>query len=89
VIIMLGLAIGAMFVRSITVYLVKQGTLEEYVFLEHGAHYAIGILAVIMFLSMGYHIPEVITGLIGVTFILASIWSSLNHRRQNQVRDLD
>jgi hypothetical protein len=89
VIIMLGLAIGAMFVRSITVYLVKQGTLEEYVFLEHGAHYAIGILAVIMFLSMGYHIPEVITGLIGVAFILASIWSSLNHRRKNKVREID
>lgn len=40
VIIMLGLAIGAMFVRSLTVYLVEKGTLDEYVFLEHGAHYA-------------------------------------------------
>ena len=45
VIIMLGLAIGAMFVRSMTVYLVDKGTLDQYVYLEHGAHYAIGILA--------------------------------------------
>ena len=73
VIIMLGLAIGAMFVRSLTVFLVKQGTLDEFVYLEHGAHYAIGILALIMLGSMKYHIPVVFTGLIGVAFIVASL----------------
>jgi hypothetical protein len=82
VIIMLGLAIGAMFVRSMTVFLVKKGTLDEFVYLEHGAHYAIGILAVIMLASMKYHIPEIFTGLIGVAFIVASLWSSLRHRKQ-------
>ena len=80
VIIMLGLAIGAMFVRSMTVYLVRQGTLEEYIFLEHGAHYAIGILALIMFASVKYHVPELVTGLLGIAFILASLWSSIRHR---------
>ncbi|MFL6710987.1 MAG: DUF475 domain-containing protein [Massilia sp.] len=84
VIIMLGLAIGAMFVRSMTVYLVKQGTLDEFVYLEHGAHYAIGILALIMLASMKYHINEVFTGLIGVAFIAASLWSSIKHRRENK-----
>lgn len=82
VIIMLGLAIGAMFVRSMTVFLVKQGTLDQYVFLEHGAHYAIGILALIMFASMKFHIPEIITGIIGVAFILASLWSSIQHNKR-------
>ena len=82
VIIMLGLAIGAMFVRSMTVYLVRKGTLDEFVYLEHGAHNAIGILAVIMLASMKYHIPELFTGLIGVAFIVASLWSSLKHRKQ-------
>jgi hypothetical protein len=85
VIIMLGLAIGAMFVRSMTVYLVRTGTLDEYVYLEHGAHYAIGILAVIMLASMKYHIPELFTGLIGVAFIVASLWSSVRHRKQHAV----
>lgn len=85
VIIMLGLAIGAMFVRSMTVFLVKQGTLDEYVYLEHGAHYAIGILALIMLASMKFHIPELFTGLIGVAFIVASLWSSLRHRKQEQL----
>ena len=40
-----GLGIGALFIRSLTVWLVRQGTLDEYVFLEHGAHYALGALA--------------------------------------------
>ncbi len=82
VIIMLGLAIGAMFVRSMTVFLVKKGTLDEFVFLEHGAHYAIGILALIMLASMKFHVPEVFTGLIGVAFILASLWSSVRYKRK-------
>lgn len=85
VIIMLGLAIGAMFVRSMTVYLVKKGTLDEFVYLEHGAHYAIGILALIMLASMKFHIPEIFTGLIGVAFIVASLWSSLRHRKEQQL----
>jgi hypothetical protein len=82
VIIMLGLAIGAMFVRSMTVYLVYKGTLDEFVFLEHGAHYAIGILAVIMFSSVRYEIPEWFTGLSGVAFIAVSLWSSIRHKRR-------
>ena len=48
VVIMLGLAIGAMFVRSMTIYLVEKGTLEAFIYLEHGAMYAIGMLAAIM-----------------------------------------
>ena len=84
VIIMLGLAIGAMFVRSLTVYLVHQGTLDEYVFLEHGAHYAIGILALIMFLSVQYEIPEWFTGLSGVAFIVVSLWSSIRYKRREE-----
>lgn len=82
VIIMLGLAIGAMFVRSMTVHLVKKGTLDEYVFLAHGAHYAIGALAAIMLASIVYHVPEVITGLIGVAFIVLSLISSIRYKRR-------
>lgn len=80
VIIMLGLGIGAMFVRSLTIYMVEKGTLDEYVYLEHGAHYAIGVLALIMLLGMKFHIPEIFTGLIGIAFIALSIWSSVKKR---------
>ncbi|MGQ5657031.1 DUF475 domain-containing protein [Streptomyces sp. EKR5.2] len=77
----LGLGIGAMYVRSLTVYLVRQGTLDEYVYLEHGAHYAIGALAVILMVTIQYEINEVITGLVGVVLIAWSFWSSV---RRNQ-----
>ena len=83
VIIMLGLAIGAMFVRSMTVYLVNRGTLNAYIYLEHGAHYAIGALALIMLLGTTVHVSEVITGLVGVGFIGTSVMSSLRHRKRH------
>ncbi|MCB5164889.1 DUF475 domain-containing protein [Streptomyces bambusae] len=73
----LGLGIGAMYVRSLTVYLVRQGTLDDYVYLEHGAHYAIGALAVILLVTIQHEISEIITGLIGVVLIAASFWSSV------------
>lgn len=63
IIIALGLGfIGAMFVRSITIFLVRKGTLAEYVYLEHGAHWAIGALATILLLSIHWHINEVVVG---------------------------
>jgi hypothetical protein len=80
--IMLGLGIGAMFVRSLTIFLVDKGTLNEYIYLEHGAHYAIGVLSFIMLLSIKFHISEIFTGLIGVAFILLSLWSSLKYKKQ-------
>ncbi|WP_227430978.1 DUF475 domain-containing protein [Psychrobacter sp. I-STPA6b] len=84
IIIMLGLAIGAMFVRSMTIFLVEKGTLDEFIYLEHGAHYAIGALAIIMLLSMKFHIHELITGLIGVAFIVWAVLASLKHRKLEQ-----
>lgn len=83
IIIMLGLGIGALFVRSITIYLVEKETLNEYVYLEHGAHYAIGILAFIMLLNIKFHIPEAITGFIGILFILLSLYSSIKYNRRD------
>ncbi len=82
VIIMLGLGIGAVFVRSMTIHLVHKGTLAHYVYLEHGAHYGIGALALIMLISMTHHIPEVVTGLVGLGFILMALWSSIKYNRK-------
>lgn len=78
-----GLGVGAMYIRSLTVYLVRKGTLSEYVFLEHGAHWAIGALAAILLVGIKYEVPEVITGLIGVGFILAAFLSSVLLNRRN------
>ncbi len=83
IIIALGLGVGAMYVRSLTVYLVRKGTLAEYRYLEHGAHWAIGALAVLLFVTMKYEIPEVVTGLIGVGFIAASFYWSIRENRKH------
>ena len=77
----LGLGIGAMYVRSLTVYLVREGTLDDYVYLEHGAHYAIGALAVILLITIQHSIHEVITGLVGIVLIAASFWSSVRRNK--------
>ncbi len=84
-VIAIGLGIGAMFVRSLTIMLVDKGTLTEYRFLETGAFYAILALAVIMFLQTLMEIPEVVTGLIGATFIGLSFWSSVRANRREAV----
>lgn len=81
-----GLGIGAMYIRSMTVYLVRRGTLSEYIYLEHGAHYAIGALAIILAISIETEVPQVVTGLIGVAFIGLALLSSIRHRRKEGER---
>jgi hypothetical protein len=81
-IIAIGLGIGAMYVRSMTIMLVEKGTLAQYRFLEHGAFYAILALSVIMYAQALIHIPEVITGLGGAALIGVSLWSSIRWNRR-------
>lgn len=81
-IITIGLAIGAMFVRSLTIMLVETKTLAKFLYLEHGAHWAIGALAIIMLVTTVKEIPEVVTGLIGLFFIVAALISSIVHNKK-------
>jgi uncharacterized protein len=80
-VIAIGLGIGAMFVRSLTVMLVERGTLAAYRYLEHGAFWAIGALSVLMLVGTVVDVPEVVTGLVGAAFIGLSLWTSVRHRR--------
>lgn len=82
VVIALGLSIGAMFVRSITLLLVRHATLAQYRYLEHGAFWAILALAVIMLLSARIEVPETVTGLIGAALIALSLWESRRRHPQ-------
>ena len=82
VIIGIGLGIGAMYIRSLTVFLVRKGTLSEYVYLEHGAQWAIGALAVLLLLTIKYEVPQVVTGLIGVGFIGAALACSIVRKKR-------
>jgi len=82
-VIAIGLGIGAFYIRSMTIMLVEKQTLAHYRYLEHGAFYAILILAIIMFMQTLFHISEVITGLIGILFILAALFSSILYNRKH------
>lgn len=82
IIIAIGLGVGAFYVRSITIYLVRQGTLSDYRYLDHGAHWAIGALAALLMISIGYHVPEIVTGLIGVAFIGAAFYMSIRANKR-------
>jgi hypothetical protein len=79
-IIMIGLGIGAMFVRSLTIYFVEKKTLTEFKYLEHGANYAIVALSFVMFYKIFGHINEVLVGTIGIVFIGLSAWHSVKEK---------
>ena len=84
VIITIGLCIGAMFVRSLTIMLVEKKTLDQYLYLEHGAHWAIGTLAILMFVSTFHEVPEVVTGLLGLLFIVSALVSSVLYNKNKE-----
>ena len=87
IIITIGLAIGAMFVRSLTLFMVEKKTLQEYLYLEHGAHWAIGFLALIMFYSTVQEVPEVVTGLAGLFLVGWAFVDSLRHNKQTKLSE--
>lgn len=78
-----GLGVGAFWVRSMTVYLMRAGTLVKYRYLEHGAHWAILALGVVMLAKL-YHVelPEVVTGSLGLVFIATAVVTSIIEKRR-------
>lgn len=71
-----GLGAGALWVRSLTVYMVRKGTLESYKYIEHGAHYTVLILAFVMLLSLLYELPTALAGIAGIVIIALSLLAS-------------
>jgi uncharacterized protein len=87
VLIAAGLGIGALFVRSMTVHMLRDGVLQKYRYMEHGAHYAIGVLALLMLWSIKFAIPDYIAGLSGVVFIGLAIVQSHKEMRNENARN--
>jgi hypothetical protein len=67
--------------REFTIYMVRRGTLAELVYIEHGAHWAILALAMVMFAALFYDVPEPLTGFIGLLFVGLAYWSSVRFKR--------
>lgn len=82
VLIAIGLGIGALWVRSLTIYMVEHRVLHAYRYLEHGAHYTIGVLSVVLLCGIFFDIPEIIAGIAGLLIISASIGSSIRARNR-------
>jgi hypothetical protein len=82
--IMIGLGIGAAYVRSMTVYLTHKGTLNDYRYLEHGAHWAIFALSMLLLLSIKIEIPDALTGILGVVVIASAYYHSVKINRQKE-----
>lgn len=82
VLIAAGLGVGAVWVRSLTVFMVRRGTLNSYKYLEHGAHYTVLVLATILLTGIFLHVPEVIAGGIGLVLIGTAIVSSRKDKKR-------
>jgi uncharacterized protein len=76
-----GLGIGALWVRSLTIFMVEHKVLHAYRYLEHGAHYTIGVLACVLLAGIFFDIQEIIAGVIGLIIISTSIVSSVRATR--------
>lgn len=82
VIILLGLTIGSFFVRSLTIFMVDKKALQQLAYLEHGAFWSVGILAIFMLLKTKFHISELL--IVGVTIsvlIISVAHSYVVHRK--------
>ncbi|OWY38679.1 hypothetical protein CEK28_11315 [Xenophilus sp. AP218F] len=80
-----GLGIGAMFVRSMTIYLVERDVMGQFKYLEVSAFWAIAALVAIMFAAaLHIELGEVVTGLISLVIIALGVFTSLPSRRQNK-----
>ena len=84
ILIAIGLGIGAMYVRAMTIMLVEKGTLQQFRYLEHGAFYSIFALSIIMFAQSIIEVPETITGAIGAIIIGLSLFSSVRYNKKEQ-----
>jgi uncharacterized protein len=79
----IGLGIGAFWVRTLTLYVVRHNALDTYRYLEHGAHYTIGVLALALLAGIYVDVPEALSGGLGIAIIGASIASSLRARSRD------
>jgi hypothetical protein len=83
-IIMLGLSIGAMFVRSMTIMLVEKGTLSEFRYLEDGAFWGIGWLVFAMFAHVLHiELGEATVAGGAATAIALAVWHSVHANKKD------
>ena len=88
ILILVGLGLGALFIRSLTLMLTKERALEELIYLDHGAHYAIGALGLLMLAAIPLaahhlHVPEWLSGLIGIVLLAVALVDSIRQGKSS------
>lgn len=78
-----GLGIGAVFVRSLTLKLLHKNTLQNFIYLEHGAHYAMGILGFILFAEIFIHIPPALSAILSFSFLGKAFYDSKRYNKKS------
>lgn len=86
VLIAAGLGVGAVWVRSLTVYMVRNKTLSKYMYLEHGAHYTVAVLALTLLLSELFNVPEIVAGVSGIIFVGSAFISSRRAAKEAELQ---
>ena len=83
----IGLGIGAMFVRSMTIYLVEKGTLTEFRHLEPAAFWAISFLVLSMMLAAAHiELGELVVGGGSLAIIGAGLWHSIRANKADAAK---
>ena len=86
IIITVGLSVGAFILRSLTLYFVESGKMSELPYLEHGAHWGIGSLGIMMLLELFFSVPEFVISSLALVFILSSLYSSIRRTKHLLVK---
>jgi len=79
-----GLGAGAVWVRSLTVYMVRKGTLDSYKYLEHGAHYTVALLSLLLLASLWFTIPDAVSGGAGLLIIGLALRASIIEKKRGE-----
>ena len=87
ILIAIGLGIGALWVRSLTIFMVRKHVLHAYRYLEHGAHYTIGLLSAILLAGIFFSVSEFIAGVLGILIIAASVASSIIKKKREETHE--
>jgi uncharacterized protein len=83
VLIAAGLGVGALWVRSLTLFIVHKRVLSTYRYLEHAAHYVIAALACTLLIGLFFEIPETLIGVLGMGMIALALSHSVRDNKKD------
>ncbi len=81
--------LGAFAVRNLTILMVDRGTVAEYKYLEHGAMWSIGLLAISMIVQIFTHLPHGLIIAFAIIPIAIAFIQSVRENKLNGENSID